>query len=164
MANVHLALVRLRLTESRIKRARDIAQSVSSDETNGTMFLATVQDLRKPATILMRIKDFYFEVHAACMVDFEDKYFDILMMVNSLTKVNEAAELLTSQGGRNSHLAVPKISLPSFDGDPKQLSNFTNLFSVFVINHTDISPVKQLAYLRTSLSGEPLVTSVILKF
>ena len=51
---------------------------------------------------------------------------------------------------------LPKITLPSFDGNWKSWPSFRDLFDSLVHNHVGLDNIEKFQYLLMSLSGEPL--------
>ncbi|XP_063240264.1 uncharacterized protein LOC134541050 [Bacillus rossius redtenbacheri] len=167
MAEGQSALVRIRLAEGRIKRAFDLAQMVPSDSSKINLFRATARDLHCVRerfetdfviveTTATTEDGFDAEAHTAHLADFEEKYFEVMSTLEAIEEVKVVSPGTPTTQVSKSRVALPKISLPKFDGSPQQWANFSNLFVTLVANNADISSVEKLAYLKTALNGEPL--------
>jgi len=53
-------------------------------------------------------------------------------------------------------IPLEKLSIPRFGGDPKQYTNFRNVFDIAVHDNTNLPPVLKFSYLKGYLEGEPL--------
>ncbi|XP_063218586.1 uncharacterized protein LOC134528849 [Bacillus rossius redtenbacheri] len=167
MAEGQSALVRIRLAEGHIKRAFDLAQMVPSDSSKINLFRATARDLHCirerfetdfviVETTATTEDGFDAEAHTARLADFEEKYFEVMSTLEAIEEVKVVSPGTPTTQVSKSRVALPKISLPKFDGSPQQWANFSNLFITLVANNADISSVEKLAYLKTALNGEPL--------
>ncbi|XP_063243611.1 uncharacterized protein LOC134542933 [Bacillus rossius redtenbacheri] len=165
MADIGSALVRIRLAEARLKRAVDLSQSVVDDVSKQGLFRATVRDLPQvrdkfEADFVVlgatQNSDIDLSELTARMDDFEEKYFEVMATVSALEGCSMESSTSSRPKVSNSRVALPKITLPSFEGSIKNWPNFSNLFCTLVANNSDLSSVEKLAYLKTALSGEPL--------
>jgi hypothetical protein len=60
----------------------------------------------------------------------------------------------TNSGHTNSHIKLPRLDPPKFDGDLNEWLSFKDLFTSAVHNNKTLSNVHKLDYLKTSLTGD----------
>lgn len=73
-------------------------------------------------------------------------YRDLFGNVNEIPRVAEA---------KSTNVKLPKINLPSFDGDVKFWSSYIDLYNSLIHNNSNLSQIEKFQYLITSLSKEP---------
>lgn len=168
MTEPRAALLRLRLAESRLKRAHDLALVVEKEPAKLSLFVATTRDLPKVREnfdsdfiavqlAIDDLPDVDANKFAETMVDFEEKYFFVMEKVDALTDKSKGPMIATaSTKVHHSKVSLPKITLPNFSGDCRQWPNFSNLFITLVAENAELSAVEKLAYLKGALQGEPL--------
>lgn len=95
--------------------------------------------------------------------EFEDKYYNILSMINKAITQNKtslgnsASSEVKVEKGFVSTTKLPNIDIPYFDG--KNLNNykpFSEMFLAVIGTNIDLSNVQKLFYLRNYLKGEAL--------
>lgn len=66
----------------------------------------------------------------------------------------------TNNGSSSSmaQIKLPKLNLPTFNGDQKEWTNFHDLFKFAVHDNQTLSGAQRLQYLKSSLHGEPHTT------
>lgn len=82
---------------------------------------------------------------------FEEMYYAVKAAGGQYIKVE--SEKPVSQ---SSHVKLPDISIPLFDGDIKNWSNFHGLFTSLIHNNVSLPNVEKLQFLRTYVKGSAL--------
>ena len=67
----------------------------------------------------------------------------------SVSKVDEQS----TSGSAESHLKLPKLELPKFDGDVLKFQNFWDQFEAAVHDNDNVPAVQKFTYLRSVLEG-----------
>lgn len=86
----------------------------------------------------------------------EDNYIAAKSRILSLLSATKASER-TVGGDANSELKqiqLPKINLPTFDGDQLAWEGFRDLFKSLAHEVVGLAPTQKLQYLKSSLTGE----------
>ncbi|KMQ88691.1 hypothetical protein RF55_11781 [Lasius niger] len=86
----------------------------------------------------------------------EDSYVTVKSKISIClsTDVPRAGRRTSEAGAVLRQIQLPKISLPSFDGDQLAWESFRNLFQSLVHDVDALAPVQKLQYLKASLSRE----------
>lgn len=90
------------------------------------------------------------------------KYFAIktkLLQVPANLLRHSSQSSLASVAPTLSHIQLPKITLPKFNGDSKKWINFRTLFNSLIASKENLSNEEKLHYLQSCLSGEALIMS-----
>lgn len=100
--------------------------------------------------VFRRIRESYHQLWAAL--------HNVIPASTSSTGTQETSNLNTTLSSQcNSYeLKLPKIDIPTFNGDYNEWMSFNNLFTTIVHNSTALEPIHKLQYLRNSLRGEAL--------
>ena len=85
----------------------------------------------------------------------DDCYYEILAIQQRLLPKLPADDFEDSDTSKKCNLKLPKITLPSFDGDFKSWSSFIDLYNNMIHDKRDISNIEKFHYLLASLKGEP---------
>ncbi|KAJ8883245.1 hypothetical protein PR048_015086 [Dryococelus australis] len=153
VSEAQVALLSLHLAESRLKHAHDLTQVFMSEPGKRNLFVATTRDLPKVREnfdvdfiivqlLADKLPDLDVAEHAGHMVEFEEKYFFIMEIVDALAdeyKCQVQGTVRTKT--HSSRIALPNITLPNFDGDPRQWPNFSDLFATLVLHNSDVPPI-----------------------
>ncbi|XP_061724166.1 uncharacterized protein LOC133530287 [Cydia pomonella] len=67
---------------------------------------------------------------------------------------SESKQTLTPSTSNSGEVKLPRISLPSFNGDYTEWQSFHDLFMALVHNNESLQDVQKLHYLKSSLAGE----------
>lgn len=98
-------------------------------------------------------------------IELESQY-DILTSTARL-QVNSKYSFSSPDGqsfqSHSSHIKLPTIELPSFDGDLSKWMSFKDTFEALIHNDNGLSDVQKLCYMRSSLKGDALKTIQCLK-
>ena len=85
----------------------------------------------------------------------DDCYYEILAIQQRLLPKLPADDLEDPETSKKCNLKLPKITLPTFDGDFKSWSSFIDLYNNMIHDKRDISNIEKFHYLLASLKGEP---------
>lgn len=88
------------------------------------------------------------EIRAA----FEESMFTVQAKIKMF--IRKANTLTTA--ATETHVRLPKIELPKYDGDIKEWPNFKDLFCTLVHNSKTISTIQNFMVLKSSLNGHAL--------
>ena len=66
----------------------------------------------------------------------------------------------TPAAPRSKHIQLPKLSLPTFNGDVMNWATFWSQFSAAVGSNPDLSPINKLTYLREAIK-DPTITPLL---
>lgn len=94
-----------------------------------------------------------FAVDKEVRSSFMKQYFEVQSIYANLFPVNRENNLNVV---KSSNVQLPKISLPSFDGEYKEWPTFFDLFSSLIHRNLSLSNIEKFQYLMSSLSKEPL--------
>ena len=61
---------------------------------------------------------------------------------------------LSTRSSTQTHSRLPKLTLPTFNGNPLQWQTFWDSFIAAVDSNTDLSLVQKFGYLRAQLQGD----------
>lgn len=103
------------------------------------------EDIEKVADITKQMDETYFGIKTI--------YDELLENVDTSVLSSNCGTLNTT---KLSSVKLPKISLPTFDGNFKNWTSFIDLFTNLIHNNTSLSDAEKFQYLVTSLSREPL--------
>ena len=76
-------------------------------------------------------------------------------LINSIPKEVRALVDTPAKSKVHTELKLPKFSVPTFDGNIMNWSNFWDQFSVAIHDKTELSDTAKLAYLRDALKDGP---------
>ena len=84
-----------------------------------------------------------------------DNTLDIAQEYLSKPSIPKEDEQATSGSAecKGSHLKLPKLELPKFDGDVFKFQNFWDLFEAAVHDNDNVPDVQKFTYLRSALVG-----------
>ena len=87
-----------------------------------------------------------------------DREEEITSIIQKISKLQVDKERSSEKEGDDTlkekhYTNLPKLNLPTFDGDPKQWTPFWDLYSATVHDNEKLSPIQKLSYLRTLLKG-----------
>lgn len=94
------------------------------------------------------------------MEDFEQRYFDIVSQIDELTVNQETAEDSKIKVNAadikhvNSSINMPKVQLPTFDGNVTNWIRFKDSFNAMVKENTNLSDIQKLFYLDGCIVGD----------
>lgn len=86
----------------------------------------------------------------------EDNYTDAKSRITALmpTKGVETTSDASEAGTVLRQIQLPKINLPTFNGDQLQWEGFRDLFKSLVHDVEGLAPIQKLQYLKANLSGD----------
>ena len=85
----------------------------------------------------------------------DDLYFEILAIQQRLLSVLPADGFGDAETPKQCNLKLPKMTLPTFEGDLKSWSSFIDLYNNKIHDKRKISNIEKFHYLLASLKGEP---------
>lgn len=161
--------------KTKITRAENLTTQLSERNITIGILEVRIEQLKENWREFCRVQD---EIEESCandidleeqqkvMEDMEIRYCLILDKLNQLIKdrvqMNHTQENGEVSRGNNNcpRVKLPKIELPSFDGNLLEWNSFNDLFSALVDKNPNLSKVEKLQYLKSTLKGE---TDVLLK-
>ncbi|XP_055634220.1 uncharacterized protein LOC129774499 [Toxorhynchites rutilus septentrionalis] len=109
---------------------------------------------------LETLDDSHIEAHLKDRIAFETAYFKAKGFLLSVNKVASTPPSPSTQSHlqtfSTSHVRLPDIKLPVFDGALDRWLNFHDLFISLVHSSHELSNIQKFYYLRSSLTGEAL--------
>ncbi|PFX17050.1 hypothetical protein AWC38_SpisGene18645 [Stylophora pistillata] len=108
--------------------------------------------------IIALISDDEVAEEAQKWIDYQrviDNALDIAQEYISRQAISKADEQTTSSSAehKQSHLKLPKLELPKFDGDVLKFQNFWDQFEVAIHDNDNVPSVQKFTYLRSVLEG-----------
>lgn len=82
----------------------------------------------------------------------EDQYLEISAKIKPTAERSFTTPRTNSTTG--SHLKLPKIIIPVFDGNGRKWKQFQDMFEQMIHNQTIISTIEKFYYLKSNLAGE----------
>lgn len=102
------------------------------------------------------------------ITNFEETFYKAKALATKIIKINESqirsSTMCVNDGTRNdnnystayNHVQLPKIKLPTFDGEFEKWHSFRDSYLSMVHNNTSLSDVDKFNYLKSSLSASAL--------
>lgn len=113
-------------------------------------------------SLLLTEQDADLNVEETIREGFLNDFFVVKTVYMELFE-NESAQRLSQNFNdstvttqQNSHVRLPKLEIPKFNGDYKAFVTFLDLFDALVHDNTTLSSVEKFNYLISSLEGQPL--------
>jgi hypothetical protein len=108
--------------------------------------------------------------HSTDRQQFENEYFDVKARFNELlhpvveppvsrsssprSSVSQHSNISPRSRHRSTHIKLPTITLPTFDGDTGSWLHFRDTFEAMIVNNRTLSNVQKFHYLIASLKNE----------
>lgn len=154
-----------------INRVRYVAQRLTTHDTK-PFALTTVRDLQTEAKEwpkkfessligLMRVvtDSEKLSIYQTETNDFYEEVMDVTNALNEIEKKLAPPTPPTNPNGntnsqRDTVVKLPRLDLPTFDGEILQWKNFFDMFSASVHSSQSLSKIQKFTYLKAALSGE----------
>jgi hypothetical protein len=101
--------------------------------------------------------------HSQDTVSFEEQYYLVEAKFHELLHKTHGSDSSSEHGSNRlsesphvarSHITLPSIELPSYDGTASKLLYFRDTFESLIVNNKTLLNVQKLHYLTSSLKGE----------
>ncbi|CAH2088667.1 unnamed protein product [Euphydryas editha] len=145
----------------RLNKALEIGQLAKSDPSQRDLFLSYHHDIKNIAAAfedahfsILEILDDSADADACLQEQFDDTYYKIESIYCSLIRSEDAKQSKSVSSSLN--VRLPKITLPSFSGNIKQLPEYFDTFNALIHNSSSITETEKFHYLVSSLSGDAL--------
>lgn len=129
-----------------------------------TQFL-TEQDAILDLLIQLQREDEHYKAHVPLETILTEQYYNVIAVSDAMCD-NTLPPLNTSTTGTKdrSHIQLPKIQIPSFDGDILRWITFRDTFKSLVHDNEDITKIEKFHYLLSAVTGSAsaVVRSILL--
>lgn len=144
----------------RLTKALEIGILATTDPSKRDLFFSYHQEIKQIAanfedvhsTILDILSDSESDTDTEIQERFDEMYYEVLSIYRNLTK-NDSPQ---PHSCSSSNIRLPKIVLPSFNGNIKKWPEYFDTFNALIHNSTSLSDTEKFHYLISSLSGEAL--------
>jgi len=93
----------------------------------------------------------YKQNHASVETHIMEQYYFITAIADAIIANEPSSTIVTKN--ENSHIQLPKIQLPNFDGDLLRWCAFRDTFKSLVHDNTNLSNIERFHYLMSVVSG-----------
>ena len=94
------------------------------------------------------------------MMEVEKALFDCSLELRRLLQPKDSSDIISTETNTSKGVKLPKIDVPTFDGNILNWRTFWEQFSVAVHNHDNISDSEKLVYLRHSLRDSKALKAI----
>ena len=150
-----------RVALSRLEKTLEVGRLALVDDNSRIPFLSRVARIDRAYSdfeechFKLASKSDNFDTEDAIRERADDCYFEILAIQQRLLPELPADGFGDSETPKKCNLKLPKITLPTFEGDFKSWSSFIDLYNNMIHDKRDISNIEKFHYLLASLKGEP---------
>lgn len=145
----------------RMCKALEVGISTVNDPSQQDMFFSYHQEIKKIASNFENAHLAILEIlndpetdYSDMQERFDEMYYKVISIYRSLTKIESSTS--HSQCTSLSNVRLPKIQLPTFDGDIKRFPEYFDTFNALIHNSSTLSDTEKFHYLISSLSGDAL--------
>lgn len=155
---------------SQMNCLHDLAKNVHQDVKSLPIFRARKRDIDALLSqfnseqdaildLLIQLKrgSEYATDHAPLTVTMSNQYYTVMAIADELDMgTPSAATKITNDSPESSHIILPKIQLPNFNGDILQWVAFRDTFKSLVHNNNNLTNIERYHYLLSVLTGSAI--------